>query len=165
MLGFGGDSKSNVENIVTIQAELYEAIHPFSDGNGRTGRIINIIYLARSGLLRLPVLYLSKYLIENKNKYYKLIRSVTEKGSWEEWVLFMLEGVEVTANETRLRISAIKELMEKAEQIAKDGGLVSAKRDTASSYLRELSEIGILENYKSGREVIYVSHELLKLLK
>lgn len=186
----------NVDNGVDPLIKLaiahyqFEAIHPFSDGNGRTGRIINIIYLSSAELLYLPVLYLSKYLIENKNKYYKLIREVTEAGKWEDWILFMLEGIETTAHETRIRIESIRNLMNKIEEKAKKHKLAAArkevieiifkhpfckittlidagiaKRDTASSYLRTLAEIDILNSYKSGREVVYVNKQLIELLR
>jgi Fic family protein len=175
---------------LAINHYQFEAVHPFSDGNGRTGRIINIIYLSSTNLLRLPVLYLSKYLIENKKTYYRLIREVTEQGRWEEWILFMLDGIEQTATETRLRIEVIRKLMNSAEEKAKDRNLTCAKkevieiifrhpfckisnlidakiakRDTASSYLKELAELGILERYKLGREYIYMNSGLIELLK
>lgn len=186
----------NVDNRVDPLIKLaiahyqFEAIHPFSDGNGRTGRIINIIYLSSAKLLRLPVLYLSKYLIENKNKYYKLIREVTETNKWEDWILFILEGIEITAHETRIRIESIRALMDKVEEKVKKHKLTAAKkevieiifkhpfckistlidagiakRDTASYYLKSLEKIGVLKSYKSGREVFYVNWQLIELLK
>jgi Fic family protein len=168
----------------------FEAIHPFSDGNGRTGRIINILYLVQQGLLELPVLYLSKFIIDQKNDYYRLLRDVTEQGAWEDWVLYMLEAVETTAINTRNRIVDIRALLDetlvraKKELPAKvyskeliellfrqpytkgqflvDEGI--AERQTAAEYLRELEKIGILENEKVGRENLYLNRSLFDLL-
>jgi Fic family protein len=168
----------------------FEAIHPFSDGNGRTGRIINILFLVQSGLLDLPVLYLSKSIIEYKNDYYGLLREVTEQGLWEPWIIFMLKAVEETAVFTRERILAIRALiagtMEKAKeklpsrvyskelvemifrqpytkgQFLVDAGI--AKRQTAAEYLKELEKIGILKAYKIGKETLYLNVELYTLL-
>lgn len=167
----------------------FEAIHPFVDGNGRTGRILNILFLVEQGLLDMPVLFLSRYIIENKGDYYDGLRRVTEDGSWEEWILFILKGIEITAEQTSLQIDAILELMEtikeiirqKAEKIyskellemifmhpyckikfLEQGGI--AKRQTASIYLQTLSEIGILRTEKIGRENYYVNDALLEIL-
>jgi Fic family protein len=168
----------------------FEAIHPFYDGNGRTGRIINILYLVINGLLNLPVLYLSKFIIEHKNDYYRLIGQVTEAGSWEPWILYMLEAIENTADFTRERILAIRglmsETMERAIQdlparvyskeliellfrqpYTKGQFLVDAdiaKRQTAAEYLRELEKTGILKSYKIGKEVLYLNVGLYDLL-
>ena len=168
----------------------FEAIHPFEDGNGRTGRILNILYLVDKGLLDLPVLYLSHYIIEHKNDYYRLLRSVTEQGNWEEWILFMLDAIEVTSTLTYYKIQRIwkllrettekcrselpstvysKELIElifvqpysKVSSVV-DAGL--AKRQTAAHYLQELEKIGVLESTKIGRERIYINKALLKIL-
>jgi len=85
----------------------FEAIHPFADGNGRTGRILNVLMLVEAGLLRLPVLYLSRFIIDKKNDYYRLLLAVTAQGAWEEWVLYMLTGIEVTSQSTLRKIDAI----------------------------------------------------------
>lgn len=90
----------------------FEAIHPFDDGNGRTGRILNILYLLQSGLLSIPVLYLSRYIIENKASYYQLLQDVTEKGEWEAWILFMLAAIRETSESTASLILSIKELFD-----------------------------------------------------
>jgi len=167
----------------------FEAIHPFTDGNGRTGRILNILYLIEVGLLDIPVLYLSRYIIENKNNYYSGLRKVTEKGNWEGWLLYMLKAVEHTARTTRERILAIRNLMqadiEKVRtklpkiyskdllellyrqpyckiRFLEEAGI--ARRQTASHYLKELTSIGILEPFKYGREVYYINDKFLKLL-
>jgi len=98
----------------------FEAIHPFSDGNGRTGRILNILYLTSRHLLELPVLYLSKYIIEQKSDYYRLLRDVTEHQKWEPWVLYMLDAVEQTALLTRDKVRAIRALLIKTLEITKE---------------------------------------------
>lgn len=169
----------------------FEAIHPFVDGNGRTGRILNILALAQAGLLDLPVLYLSRSIIQNKGEYYRRLRAVTEAREWEEWLLYMLAAVEETAHWTTGRILAIRELFEATTercrrelpgrvyskelveliftqpyvriQTVMDAGL--AQRDTASDYLRELERIGVLQSEKRGREVLYRHPVLLEVLK
>lgn len=192
---------SNLENFIHNNYELdvliklavihyqFEAIHPFPDGNGRTGRILNILFLVSQGLLDLPVLYLSRYIVQNKNEYYECLRRVTEEGAWENWILYMMDGIEYTARDTRDRIIKIKELLENlcllvqreapgvyskdlVELIfqnpyckiafVEQAGL--AKRQTASTYLRALEDIGILKGYKIGREMYYVNLPLMDLL-
>jgi len=168
----------------------FEAIHPFPDGNGRTGRIINTLFLAFRGLLELPVLYLSKYIIENKKEYYRLLRRVTEDYDWEPWILYILEAVEQTAVFTRQRIIAIRDLMVETMEKAR-GGLPRrvyskeliellfqqpyckisflvdkgiASRNIASSYLNELTKNNILRKMKAGKEFIYLNTALYDLL-
>jgi Fic family protein len=85
----------------------FETIHPFTDGNGRTGRILNVLFLCKERLLDLPVLYLSKYILDFKNEYYRLLREVTEQGNWQEWILYMLEGVKQTSVLTLSKVNAI----------------------------------------------------------
>jgi Fic family protein len=168
----------------------FEAIHPFTDGNGRTGRILNILYLVHMGLLQIPVLYISRFIIQNKPDYYRLLREVTECDDWEPWLLYMLRGVEETALWTTGRIQAIGELFdltmdrcrteapkiyskELIELIFRqpyckisfivDAGI--AKRKTASEYLQELERIGVLIGEKHGRETIYKHPALLEVLQ
>jgi Fic family protein len=183
---------SEVDPLVKMAVVHYqfEAIHPFEDGNGRAGRIINILYLVQKGLLTLPVLYMSGFIIANKADYYRLLRGVTEKQEWERWILFMLEAVELTARETTRKIEAIGELLEETVQKAKDRlpdrvyskeliellfeqpyckikFLVDkgiAKRQTAGDYLNELEKAGILESKQSGREKLYLNTALYELL-
>lgn len=168
----------------------FEAIHPFTDGNGRTGRILNILYLVERRLLDLPVLYLSRFIIRRRGDYYRLLLEVTSKDAWEPWVLYMLEGVEATSAWTRRRIVAIRDLMaQTVERVRSDaariysyelvetiftqpycriGNLVDvgiAKRQTASEYLKKLCTIGILEEHTAGREKLFVNTALLDLLK
>ncbi len=168
----------------------FEAIHPFTDGNGRTGRIINILFLTFKGLLDLPVLYLSKAIIERKRDYYRLLREVTEKGQWEPWILFMLGAIEETSEFTRKRIIAIRDLMEETMQKARqelprrvyskeliellfrqpyckiaflvDAGIASG--NIAARYLKELVTIDILKPYRVGNETLYLNWKLFELL-
>jgi len=168
----------------------FEAIHPFGDGNGRTGRLVNILYLIQQGLLEYPVLYLSKYIIDHKADYYRLLRSVTEKNDWQQWILYMLEAVEQTAVSTRQRIEGIRSLLDNALQKTKaelpdymyskelvellfhqpycktqflvEEGI--AKRQTAAEYLKELERIGLLKSQKIGKENLYLNVDLYELL-
>jgi Fic family protein len=168
----------------------FEAIHPFSDGNGRTGRIINILYLVLKGLLDLPVLYLSKYIIENRADYYRLLRGVTYDCAWEPWVLYMLDAVEETALFTRGKIMQIRDLMDETLKAAKEklplrvyskelvellfhqpytkGDVLVragiAERKTAAAYLRELEKAGIVVGQKIGKENLYLNTRLYDLL-
>jgi len=168
----------------------FEAIHPFTDGNGRTGRILNILYLLFKGLLDLPVLYLSKYIIEQKSDYYHHLRSVTDDGEWEPWILYILEAVEQTSLHTRDKIIAIRDLMDETLQYVKeklpsrvyskdlieiifrqpytkgqflvDAGI--AERKTAANYLKEIEKTGILKAQKLGKENLYLNVKLFELL-
>ena len=174
---------------MAIQHYQFEAIHPFADGNGRTGRILNILFLVQLGLLDSPILYLSRYVIRNKSSYYRLLQDVTREQAWEPWILFILDGVEETCTWTTEKIKAIRELMEHtAEFVQKNlpkiytwelvellfkqpycriGNLVNAdiaKRQTASVYLKQLCDLGILKEIKSGRENIFVHPKYIELL-
>jgi Fic family protein len=167
----------------------FEAIHPFSDGNGRTGRILNILFLIEKKLLDIPILYLSSYIISTKTSYYNGLQQVTANQAWEPWIMYMLEALEKTAIETRRRILSIHRLtQETAEKIrsllpriySKD--LIEAifkspyckikfledahiaKRQTASHYLKELERIGIFRSLKIGRDIYYVNDAFLKIL-
>jgi len=167
----------------------FEAIHPFFDGNGRTGRIIILLYLKLSGLLELPALYISKYIIENKNEYYISLRKVTEKGEWTKWIIFMLDMIETTAKADRNRIKYIEhlinqtsiEIMNKLPRIySKDlieilfrlpytkrsvlvkAGIGSLK--TTGNYLAELEKKGFLKSEVVGKEKLYLNHKLLEVL-
>jgi Fic family protein len=168
----------------------FESIHPFYDGNGRTGRIINILYLILNELLDVPILYLSSYIIRTKKDYYRLLNEVRTKGSMEEWILYMLDGVEQTARESVVLIEKIMQMMQKMKhsmrrefpkiyskdllellfkhpytKIAFLVDELGVTRKTATSYLRTLEEAGILESIRAGREVYYVNRELFELLK
>lgn len=168
----------------------FESIHPFFDGNGRTGRIINILYLVKQGLLDTPILYLSRYINQNKPEYYALLQAVREQDSkWEKWVLFMLEGVRQTSYQTIQVVKAIKELMLKHKHKIRDErkkiysqDLVNVifshpytkinhiekslqvSRPTATKYLNALEEIGIMHKVKLGRDSYYVNRDLMVCL-
>jgi len=166
----------------------FESIHPFYDGNGRTGRIINVLYLVMNDLLALPILYLSRYIIEHKSDYYKLLQEVRETDNWENWLLFMLDGIEQIAKETIVLIGKIRELIfefkillrdnykfysqellnnlfkhpyTKIEFIEKDLGV---SRITASKYLNLLANDKLLKKEKLGTGNYFVNEELIKIL-
>lgn len=167
----------------------FEAIHPFPDGNGRTGRILNILYLVERGLLNLPVLYLSRYIIDHKPAYYEGLRRVTEEGAWVDWVLYMLDAVEQTSLRTHRQITDMLALMESVrERVQRDAPGVYSKdlieqifrqpyckiqfleragmgtRQTCSKYLRELERLGVLHGRKFGREIYFINVALFDLL-
>jgi Fic family protein len=174
---------------MAIVHHQFESIHPFYDGNGRTGRIVNILYLVQKKLLHLPILYLSKYIIKNKSDYYRLLQEVRVNNSWEDWIIYMLDGIEKTAIETIILINSIKQLMQeyktlirsqypkmysqdllnnlfkypytKIEYIQSD---LEISRNTAIRYLEELVKSNILVKHKIGRENFYENRELFKLL-
>ena len=174
---------------MAVQHYQFEAIHPFADGNGRTGRILNILFLVEHGLLDSPILYLSRYIIQNKAPYYRLLAKVTSEQDWGPWILFILDGVEETCTWTTDKIKSIRELMEHTGQYVQKqlpkiyswelvellfkqpycriGNLVDnkiAKRQTASVYLKQLCDLGVLREVKSGRENIFVHPKYIELL-
>lgn len=168
----------------------FETIHPFYDGNGRTGRILNILYLVQQELLELPILYLSRYIIRTKSTYYRELQSVRDTGVWEPWLLYMLKGVEETAIETEQLISRIRQLMQtyknqirgelpkiysqdllnnlfrhpytKIEFIMNE---LHVSRPTATSYLDSLCDHGLLHKVKLGRSNYYINGDLFRLLR
>lgn len=167
----------------------FEAVHPFVDGNGRTGRVLNSLFLVDKGLLELPILYLSHYIIQRKADYYRLLLAVTADEEWEAWILFMLRGVEETAVWTADKIAAIRNLARHTrvrvrtalpkiysrelvdvlfqQPYCRIGHLVDSgivKRQAASRYLKELARIGVLHEEKVGREKLFVHSKLLSLL-
>jgi Fic family protein len=167
----------------------FEAIHPFPDGNGRTGRVLNLLVLVEAGLLDLPTLYLSRHILRTRADYYRLLQSVTRDGSWEPWLLYMLTAVETTANWTNQRIRAIRALMENtsdhikstapgiyslelvqtifAQPYARIAHLIDrgiAKRVSASRYLKQLSEIDVLREEKIGRDKLFINSKYMQLL-
>jgi Fic family protein len=167
----------------------FESIHPFRDGNGRTGRIINVLYLALNGLLDLPILYLSNYILANKTRYYELFNEVTENKNWEAWILYLLDAVENTSILTLNKINDIYALFNETLEIVKSKALdiysyelveilfhqpyckISflvnaniATRNTASKYLNKLVELRILKKEKSGKESLFLNKKLYNLL-
>lgn len=166
----------------------FEAIHPFSDGNGRTGRILNVLCLIQEGLLDLPTLYLSRYILSQRGEYYRLLGRVTSHQEWEPWIVYMLTGIEVTSLWTTEKIKAIRALMDatvayvraSAPKMPRDvvellfmqpycriGTIVDrgiAKRQTASTYLAELVQLGVLEEEKVGRDKIFLHRKYLDVL-
>ena len=174
---------------LAVQHYQFEAIHPFTDGNGRTGRVINLLFLVEQGLLDIPVLYLSRAIIRRKSDYYRLLLDVTTRGAWGPWVLFMIEAVRETAAWTAAKIRAIRTLLDEttariradapkvysrelAELIfiqpyCRIGNVVEAgiaQRQSASVYLKALTSIGVLEEMNAGRERLFVNPTLIDLL-
>ncbi|NNC76800.1 MAG: Fic family protein [Woeseiaceae bacterium] len=184
-------SRTDIDPLVRMAVQHYqfEAIHPFADGNGRTGRIMNILFLVEHELLDSPILYLSHYVIGNKAAYYRLLQNVTSDQDWESWIMFILQGVEETCVWTTDKIKAIRELMEHTADYVQNklpkiyswellvllfkqpycriGNIVDAgiaKRQTASVYLKQLCNLGVLREYKSGRENLFVHPKYIELL-
>ena len=167
----------------------FEAIHPFVDGNGRTGRVINILYLIQEELLTLPILYLSRHIIAHKADYYRLLLAVTRDEVWEDWLLFMLRAVEETSRWTMAKIAAIRALAEHTTEHVRTrlpktysrelvdvifeqpycriGNLVDkgiAQRQTASRYLKDLVTLGVLREMQAGKEKLFIHPKLMQLL-
>ncbi len=183
------DDLSPLINLAILHFQ-FESIHPFYDGNGRTGRILNILYLMLKGLIDVPILYLSSYIIDNKAEYYRLLNQTNKLGKWEEWIMFMLKAVETTSKNTITRIANIKDLLdltilkvqEKAPKVYRKElvellfeqpyskiefvvNKMGVERKAASRYLKELENIGVLKSQKVGRETLYVNRELIEILK
>lgn len=176
--------------ILAVAHYQFEAIHPFTDGNGRTGRILNSLLLIDKGLLSLPILYLSRYIIQNKSDYYRLLLSVTRNNNWQDWIIYILKGIEDTAIWTVKKIEAIRALLEDTKIYIRNrlpqiyqrelvdllfeqpytrilnlekAGI--AKRQTASKYLKELCDIGVLEEITVGRDKLFIHVKLMELLR
>lgn len=176
--------------ILAVAHYQFEAIHPFTDGNGRTGRILNSLLLIEKGLLTLPILYLSRYIIIHKNDYYQLLLDVTKHKNWQDWIIFILKGIEETAKWTIEKIEAIKLLSKMTKNYIQNklpqiysrelvdllfeqpyirilnlekAGI--AKRQTASKYLQALCEIGVLEEIAIGRDKLFTHPKLMELLR
>ena len=167
-----------------------EAIHPFTGGNGRTGRILNLLYLVHQELLSHPVLFLSKYILNNKDDYYSNLAGVTTRNSWKPWLNYMLTAVEITAKETNQTIDEILNQMNATHLHAKNklkwyslelnqllfsqpyikpkkiGELLEVKsRTTLTKYMHELTDIGIVSPHQEGKEVFYINNDLIRILK
>jgi Fic family protein len=166
----------------------FESIHPFYDGNGRTGRIINILYLIQEGLLTMPILYLSNYIIKNKSDYYRLLQQIRDKETWEEWLLFMINGIRITSRETIELIAQIKSLMQECKIKLRDNykfysqdllnnlfkhpytkiefvvNDLKVSRITAASYLNKLADDGLLKKARIGTGNYYINDPLYTIL-
>lgn len=184
------DSMSEVDVLVkmAIIHFQFESIHPFYDGNGRTGRIINVLYLVQKELLDIPVLYLSGYIIRTKSDYYRLLQEVRDNNAWEEWILYMLTGVEQTARQTIRIVQNIKDAVMKYKHQIRDNykfysqDLINnlfyhpytkiefierdlkVSRLTATKYLDSLADGGFLKKEKIGRSNYYVNSSLYAIL-
>jgi Fic family protein len=168
----------------------FEAIHPFTDGNGRTGRILNLLYLVDQKLLSHPVLYLSKYIINHKDNYYHLLSGVTQRGAWKPWLLFILNAVEDTAQITNQKIDEILSQMEAtyrythaklkwytyelnqalfSQPYVKQkfiGEITGARsRTTLTKYMQQLTKLGVVSAHEDGREVFYINDDLIRILQ
>ncbi len=181
----------DLDPLVTMSVLHYqfEAIHPFVDGNGRTGRILNVLVLVEAGLLDLPTLYLSRHIVRTKPQYYALLRGVTSDGAWEPWILYMLQAVELTSKWTTQKVRAIRAQMEHtAEHVrmavpkiysrelvdlmftapyCRIGDIVDAgiaKRQTASEYLKALATAGVLLEERAGRDKVFIHRAYIDLL-
>jgi Fic family protein len=181
----------SLDPLVRMAAAHYqfEAIHPFTDGNGRTGRVLNSLFLVEQGLLALPILYLSRYIIAQKADYYRLLLAVTRDGAWEDWLVYMLRGVEETAGWTTAKIGAVRKLAADTTEYVRRAlpkiysrelvevtfeqpycriaNLVEADiagRQAASRYLKALAEAGVLREQVLGKEKLFVHPKLMNLL-
>ncbi len=186
------NNPNDLDSLVNMAIVHYqfETIHPFYDGNERTGRIINILYLVLNDLLDLPILYLSRYIIKNKSDYYRLLQEVRTKNNWHEWIMYMLDGVEQTSLEAIKTVNGIESLMketkyklrEKLPKIYSKDLLevifshpytkidflveeLRLHRETASKYLKEMQKIGIFQVIQIGRTKFFINIKLFDLLK
>ncbi len=186
------NNPSDLDALVNMAIVHYqfESIHPFYDGNGRTGRIINILYLVLNDLLDLPILYLSRYIIKNKSDYYRLLQEVRTEDNWHEWIMYMLDGIEQTSLETIKMVNGIESLMKETKHKLRDelpkiyskdllevifshpytkiDFLVEdlrLHRETASKYLKEMEKIGIFQLVQIGRTKFFINIKLFDLLR
>jgi Fic family protein len=175
--------------VMAVAHYQFEAIHPFTDGNGRTGRVLNSLFLVQKGLLGLPILYLSRYIVAHKEDYYRCLLAVTREGAWEPWLIYLLQGIEEMAAWTAAKIAAIRELSDHTAQYLQRGipkiyrrELVDvifnqpycrianvveagiAERQAASRYLKAMAEVGVLDEQAAGREKLFVHPKLIRLL-
>ncbi|MBI3789619.1 MAG: Fic family protein [Gemmatimonadetes bacterium] len=184
------DVRSPLEPLVrmALAHHRFESIHPFNDGNGRTGRILNVLYLVKEGLLDSPVLYPSRHIVRSKDRYYKLLQEVRTHDRWEAWVLYMLEAIEVTAREGIATVGAIRTALLDVKhrirsahrfysqdlinhlfahpytRISALQGELGVSRVTATKYLDALVTDGILAKLKRGRSSYYVNRRLMRIL-
>lgn len=191
LLDFLNNDKTFDPLIKMIMAHYqFEAIHPFTDGNGRTGRILNLLYLVDQKLLSHPVLYLSKFIIENKDDYYYLLSGVTQRQEWKPWLMYLLNAVEITSQSTNQTIDEILSQMDatykhasatlkwyslelnmalfsqpyiKQKLVGEITGVTS--RTTLTKYMSQMVELGILSANEEGREVFYINNDLIRILQ
>jgi len=196
------DLLSNLENYINEDDETdtliklavihyqFESIHPFYDGNGRMGRILNELYLVMKGLLDLPILYLSKYILSTKNEYYKLLNGIHTEGNWEEWILYILKGIQETSEKSLKILKQINKLIEDtSDEIRQKHPKIYSKelveiiftefytrinnvemglnvtRKTASNYLNDLAEIGILKIEIRGKDKLFINIKLMDIMR
>jgi len=186
------DEKDKTDPLLKMAIAHYqfEAIHPFSDGNGRTGRILNLLYLVNQNLLSQPVLYLSKYIIENKDDYYYNLQAVTERKAWKNWIIFMLKAVEYTARYTNRLVDEIIEQMDETLEYGKSkmkwynkevnealfaqpyikpkliGDVLGrTSRTTLLGYTKQMVKLKILTPIEDGKEVYYINNDLIRILE
>jgi len=187
--GYLNDDENSLWKMAVLHYQ-FETIHPFYDGNGRTGRILNILYLLLKKYLDTPILYLSSYIIKNKSKYYNLFQEVREKGILENWILYFLDGIEETSKLTLEKVKSVKDLLESTvENIKGQCPKIYSKelveivfenpyskidflvkkldinRKTASKYLKELEENDFLSHIQIGKEKVYINNNLMEILK
>ncbi len=192
LVSYINEDQDSIDKLIKLAVIHYqfESIHPFYDGNGRTGRIINILYLVLKELLDSPILYLSKYIIKNKSLYYKLLQEVRTKNNWEEWILYILKGIEETSIDTLLIVKKInEEFTEYSDDVKKTLPKIYSKeliellffefytkityiekglmisRKTASTYLNKLEDNGFLISERIGKERIFLNQRLLSVVK
>ena len=184
------NERTDLDPLVRMAVAHYqfEAIHPFTDGNGRTGRIMNVLMLCDAGLLHLPLLYLSRYIIESKDEYYRLLRLVTSEGAWERWVLYVVEGVRAVSLRTCELIDRIEDVQAQVldavrsvvgtanhdlvallmeHPYARSADVMercSVSRPTAVKWVRGLVGAGVLEDYKVGRQVLFINRPMMQVL-
>lgn len=185
-------AESHTDPLITMAVAHYqfEAIHPFEDGNGRTGRILNVLYLVESGILSAPILYLSRFIIANKDEYYRLLLEVSEKLAWEEWVRFVLSGIHETAQRTLKKIDRIQDLQERMRGEIKTATTAGSNADlldvlfenpyarisevvercnvsrpTATSWLNSLVSAGALADVRAGRDRLFINTRFMEILR
>jgi Fic family protein len=188
---FINDSDARLDPLMKMALihHQFESIHPFSDGNGRVGRIVCVLYLTKNGLLNTPILYLSRYINRYKSDYYRLLQAVRDQGVWHDWLMFMLQGVAETAQSTVILVEGMRDLMSQTKQrlrsevpklysqdllnnlfrhpytriefVQNDLGVT---RQTAAKYLKQLAEKGFVQEQAKGKHLYFINTPLVELL-
>jgi Fic family protein len=184
---FNNDKNQNVDPLIKIALLHYqfEAIHPFEDGNGRVGRILLVLSFLINKKLDIPVLYISDYLLKNKSDYYRLLKEVTSKNNWKDFIIFILLGIKIQSRHTKVVFENIKQFMDDSEKILKENKInikisdiilkpfysvadlskqAEISRITSTKYLKKLTDIGYLQVFRAGKEKIYFSKKYLDIL-